>query len=70
MYSFQVSLMWEEEQQLLPNFLDKLVTSLSDERWEETDKAFHVACSFSGSFLCPAARDLCLMEWYKEDEGE
>lgn len=29
--------------------------------WEETDKAFHVACSFSASFLCPAARDLCLM---------
>lgn len=62
--------MWEGEQQLLPNFLDKLVTSLSVECGKETDQAFHVACSFSGSFLCPAARDLGLMEWYREDEGE
>lgn len=36
-----------EEQKLLANFLEKLMTSLSDERWEETDKAFHVACSLS-----------------------
>lgn len=49
------------ERELLHNILDRFMTSLSDERWEETDKAFHVACSFSASFLCLAARGLCLM---------
>lgn len=66
-----MSLMWERrELPLFPSFLDKLVTSPSDKCWEYTDKAFHVACSFFGSFLFQAARDLCLMEWYKEYKGE
>lgn len=50
-----------EEQKLLADFLDKVMTSLSDERWEETDKVFHVACSLSASFLHKTARELCLM---------
>lgn len=38
--------MLDGERELLHNILDTFMTSLSDERWEETDKAFHVACSF------------------------